>query len=118
MSRRLDDLSQAFRPLACELLARCIEAGIMVMIVDTLRTPEQQAANIRNGVSWTTKSRHLTGDAIDICPFDTWALHGVDKLQWADDPTWTRIGEIGERLGLIWGGRWTQKDLGHFERRS
>jgi peptidoglycan LD-endopeptidase CwlK len=101
-----------------ELLARCVETGIMVMIVDTLRTPEEQAENIRKGVSWTTHSRHLTGDAIDICPFDTWALHSSDKLHWGEDPVWQQIGEIGERIGLIWGGRWTQKDLGHFERRS
>lgn len=116
MSRKLDDLSPAFRPLAVELLARCVEAGIAVLIVDTLRTRDEQAENIRRGVSWTTDSRHLTGDAIDVCPFECWNLHGPDKLQWnASDPVWLKIGAIGESLGLIWGGRWRVKDLGHFE---
>ena len=115
MSRRLDDLSPRFRPLAVELLARCVEQGIHVLIVDTLRTPEEHAANLAKGVSWTTHSKHLDGDAIDVCPYETYQLRGADKLAWADGPTWQRIGAIGEGLGLRWGGRWTQKDYGHFE---
>lgn len=116
MSRKLDDLSPRFKPLAMELLARCTEAGIAVFIVDTLRTVQEQAENIRKGVSWTKNSKHLTGDAIDLAPYDTWNLHGPDKLQWnADDPAWDVMGVIGERLGLRWGGRWKQKDMGHFE---
>ena len=116
MSRALDDLDPIFKPLAIELLARCVEAGIAIMIVDTLRTPEEQAANIAKGVSWTTNSKHLIGQAIDICPFDTYQLHGPDKLKWnVNDPIWGKIGVIGEKLGLRWGGRWQQKDMGHFE---
>ena len=115
MSRRLNDLSPRFKPLAMELVARCVEAGIPVLIVDTLRTQDEHAANIAKGVSWTTRSKHLTGDAIDLCPYETYQLHGPDKLQWADGPVWHRLGAIGEALGLRWGGRWVQKDLGHFE---
>lgn len=116
MSRRLDDLSPRFRPLAMELLARCVEQGIAVMVVDTLRTKEEQAANIAKGVSWTSNSKHLTGDAIDVCPYETWEAHGPDKLNWnGSDPVWARIGAIGEALGLRWGGRWVVKDMGHFE---
>jgi len=116
MSRRLDDLSDRFRPLAMELLARCVEQGIAVMIVDTLRTPQEQAANIARGVSWTSNSKHLTGDAIDVVPYMQFQLHGPDKLQWdASDPAWAAIGRIGEELGLRWGGRWKQRDMGHFE---
>lgn len=116
MSRKLDDLSPTCRARVVELLARLTEAGIHVFIVDTLRTPEEQAENIRKGVSWTKHSRHLTGDAIDVCPFETYHLHGPDKLQWdAADPIWKRIGTIGEACGLEWGGRWKQADLGHFQ---
>ncbi len=122
MSRALSDLSSRFRPLAFELIARCAEAGIAVLIVDTLRTPEEQAQNIAKGVSWTTNSKHLPqapegkAEAIDLVPFETYQLHGPDKLQWnAGDPVWQKIGGIGEALGLRWGGRWQQKDMGHFE---
>lgn len=116
MSRRLDDLDPRFKPLAIELVARTVEAGMHVLIVDTLRTPAEHAENLRRGVSWTTRSKHLDGLAIDLCPYAVWELDGADKLMWAvDHPAWQTLGRIGERLGLRWGGRWAQKDMGHFE---
>lgn len=118
MSRKLDDLSPRFRPVAFELLARFTEAGLMVMIVDTLRTPQEQATNLANGVSWTLKSKHLTGDAIDVCPYKMYALRGPDKLEWgADDPVWPKLGAIGMGLGLKWGviRNGMRVDLGHFQ---
>lgn len=116
MSRALDDLSDKFRPIVFELLARSVEVRVPVMIYDTIRTPEEQAANIANGVSWTKNSRHLpdeTGksNAIDIVP-----LSVLNLKNWAPDhPDWQKLGAIGEKLGLRWGGRWKQRDMGHFE---
>lgn len=116
MSRSLKDLSPRFRPLAVELLARLMEEDIPVKVVDTLRTPAEHAANLAKGVSWTKHSKHLDGDAIDVCPYSVWDAHGPEKLNWdSADPIWTRIGVIGEALGLVWGGRWRVRDLGHFE---
>lgn len=116
MSRALDDLAPVFKPIAIEFLARCVEAQLCVFIVDTLRTPAEHAANLARGVSWTTRSKHLDGLAIDVCPFLQYQLNGPDKLQWdAADPVWQRLGAIGEKLGLRWGGRWQQRDMGHFE---
>lgn len=116
MSRRLNDLDPRFRSQAIEFLARLTEANIPVMIIDTLRTPAEHAANLAAGVSWTTRSKHLVGLAIDVCPYDIYSLAGPDKLRWdANDPVWQRIGSIAESLGLIWGGRWKQRDMGHVE---
>jgi hypothetical protein len=118
MSRALDDLDPRFRPLAIELLARCVEAQIMVMIVDTLRTKDEQAAYVAKGVSWTMNSKHLLGLAMDICPYDVYLANGPDKLQWDErHPLWPKIGAIGRRLGLKWGivKNGTHMDLGHFE---
>lgn len=116
MSRKLDDLDPQFKPLAMELLARLVEANIVVMIVNTRRTHAEQQANLANGVSWVQHSKHEEGLAIDVCPWGQYQLHGPDKLDWnASDPIWERIGAIGESLGLRWGGRWTKRDLGHFE---
>lgn len=116
MSRALDDLSARFRPIAMELLARCVEQQIPVLIVNTRRTAAEQSQNIANGVSWTTNSKHLTGDAIDIVPFAQYVIHQENKLLWdSADPIWQKLGAIGEALGLRWGGRWQQQDMGHFE---
>lgn len=78
----------------------------------------EQAALIAGGRSWTLNSRHLTGHAIDICPYSEYELVGPDKLQWnGSDPVWQRIGKIGKGIGLIWGGDWPNKlDYGHFEK--
>ena len=117
MSRALNDLSEKMRPLAVELIARAVEAGIQVRIIDTLRTEAEQRENLRRGVSWTQNSRHLpdeTGksNAIDIAPVDVLHLKA-----WAPGHEhWQTLGEIGESLGLVWGGRWRSvKDCCHFE---
>src|SRR3972149_7885015 len=128
MSRLLDDLTPFFRVLAVELLARLVEAGIPVLIVNTLRSVEEQEVNIKNGVSWTKNSRHLPNSidgkaqAIDICPYDQFNLHGPDKLNWNfSDPVWQKIGNIGKGLGLEWGGDWpnnppkSRPDGAHFQ---
>lgn len=119
MSTRLDDLSDRFRPRAMEFLARLTERRIAVVIIDTLRTPAEHAANLAKGVSWTTRSKHLDGDAIDVCPYLTYQLHGPDKLQWdASDPAWQQIGAVALSLKLGWGGLWKQRDMGHVEWRD
>ena len=115
MNTDLDSLDPKFKPLAFVLLARLVEARIPVVIVNTRRTALEQQQAIAKGVSWVTHSKHQDGLAIDIAPYEVYALHGADKLQWSIDPVWLRIGQIGEAVGLRWGGRWTQADYGHFE---
>jgi peptidoglycan LD-endopeptidase CwlK len=72
-------------------------------------------------ITWTMKSKHLEGKAIDIVP----VIDG--KIPWnilSQDIAnlYIRIGKIGEAVGLTWGGRWTPidkfgigKDAPHFE---
>lgn len=123
MTRSLNDLDSRARPLFCELIAQAAAEGIPVMIVNVLRNDEEQADNLARGVSATLKSKHLPqlpegkSLAIDICPYDTFSLHGSDKLKWdTSDPAWAKLGEIGESIGLRWGGRWKKPlDPGHFE---
>lgn len=118
-SRRLDDLKESFRCKVFVFLARLVEKGIPVLIINTKRTMEEHNANVANGRSWTTRSKHCDGLAIDICPYDTFKLVGEDKLRWdANDPIWKKIGEIGEQCGLGWGGRWAHRDMGHFEEKE
>lgn len=117
LDRRLDSLAISFRPRAYELLARLIEARIMVMIVNTRRTPEQQAELVRAGRSWTSHSAHEDGCAIDLCPYAVYQLHGPDKALWDEtEPVWQKMGEIGRKIGLKWGivMHGQHFDLGHF----
>lgn len=111
MDRSLDDLSARFKPLAEALLKKLTEAGIKYVVIDTLRTGLEQQEAIAKGLSWTSHSKHLTGDALDVAPL-------VDgKIDWnTKNPIWTQMGEIGESLGLVWGGRWVRTpDYDHFE---
>lgn len=124
-TRNLDDLSSPMRWFAFELIARCAEAGLPVMVIDVKRTPEEQLAHLANGTSKTLKSKHLpdaTGrsNAIDLCPYDTYQLHGPDKLKWdTKDGAWKLMADLAEEVadrqgitierGFDWG--W---DPGHF----
>ena len=112
MSRLLRDLNQNFYPTACEFLAKCVEARLNVMVIETRRTLAQHKENVANGVSWTRHSKHIDGNAIDIGIVELLSLPN-----WAPDhPLWDRLGKIGESCGLKWGGRWKQRDCVHFER--
>ncbi|MEN6487339.1 MAG: M15 family metallopeptidase, partial [Smithella sp.] len=61
--------------------------------------------------TWTLKSRHLDGKAVDLAPSND------GKTVWwgAPEAVWQRMGAIGKTFGLVWGGDWQQKDLPHFE---
>lgn len=134
MSRALVDLSSVFRPLVCDVLAQLVERQCLVLISDTLRTLAEHRVNLTNGTSHTPLSKHLPrvlrgfaptdhdaekSDAIDLVPWEVWQAHGPDKLSWDPaHPTFAAIGEIGEALGLRWGGRFGRlHDPGHLELR-
>ena len=56
------------------------------------------------------QSKHQYGLAVDVVPvIDSTAV-------WDNTMLWKKIGVIGEKLGLRWGGRWRNPyDPGHFE---
>jgi len=83
------DISQA------ELEWACKEAGI--------RPPGAQR------ITWTLKSNHLSGLAVDIVPL----IDG--KPDWGNQDM--RIVEIMKKYGFTWGGDWEKPDKPHFELR-
>src|SRR4051812_45570665 len=108
LGNSLDELSSYMRPLAVKLLSDAAKAGIPCRVVDTGRTPSEQAVKIMYGVSWTENSRHLPqppegkSEAVDLVPQEILDEH---KSNWSpDSPLWARLGAIGENLGLTWGG--------------
>ncbi len=136
MSRALSDIHPKARPVFNDFLARLIEAQILVLIVFTGRTPEEQAALYAKGrtdgqpastqVTWTLDSKHVMTPergmkslAMDVVPFELYTIApGGDKLDWTStDPVWDQIGMIGVACGLKWGVvvDGVRKDKGHFE---
>lgn len=102
--------------LGRELLRRLAAEGLTFKVTSGNRTQAEQAALYAQGrtargprVTWTMKSRHIGGRAIDLTLFS------------GKNPVWEskhydRAGEVGKELGLVWGGDWKRtKDRPHFE---
>lgn len=85
------------------------------LVTEGLRTREKQIELVRAGASRTTRSRHLTGHAIDVA---AWVAGGV---RW-DWPLYEEISRAFKqaaaelKIPIVWGGDWkTFRDGPHFE---
>lgn len=85
------------------------------IITDGMRTEKEQAEMVLKGASWTLNSKHLKGQAIDICiliagkarwEFELYRRFAIAFMTYAD---------LHFDLKLTWGGTWKQKDGPHFE---
>ena len=121
MSYRLNQLDPDVEAKAVELLNLAAKDNIELIVTQTYRSPAQQAAlyakgrtapgpkvtNAPPGYSW-----HEFRRAFDV------AIHGfpgdVTKDDLYDGP-WERVGDLGESIGLEWGGRWKHPDRPHFQ---
>lgn len=114
MITELNSLHPYFRDKVYQLIQQCEKKGITLAIVEAYRTPAKQHEYKTMGKKYTRsgagKSKHQYGMAIDVVPI-------VDSVaQWNDLALWRKIGTVGEKLGLRWGGRWRHPfDPGHFE---
>ena len=110
----LDALHPYVRDKVIALIEKCKSMGIILAIVESYRTHSKQAEYYAMGRKYTStpggKSRHQYGLAVDVVPI-------VDSVAvWNNHKLWRKIGSVGERLGLTWGGRWrVLYDPGHFE---
>lgn len=93
------------------------------MVVQGLRTLEEQKRLYALGKSRTLRSRHLTGHAVDLAPLVDLDGDGDTELSWNPDHFWP-IAEAmkgaAEFLGIkiVWGGEaWRPGfvDMPHFE---
>ena len=120
-SRSVTELHPKVATMAMAFLQACDNAGIDLLITSTYRDhasqnelyaqgrtkPGKIVTNARGGQSW-----HNYRLALDVVPLRN------GKCVWDDkDPIWLKVGEIGESLGLEWGGRWAAKfrDRPHFQ---
>jgi len=82
-----------------------------------------------NKVTWTLNSKHITNmfdkdlNNDKSRAFDIAILNKQGQVVWdlkvsvggSDIPDYDEAGQIGENVGLIWGGRWGTPDRPHFE---
>lgn len=113
------------QPLLLRWLHLATHANLSPLVTCTYRPQSEQDALYEQGrskpgkvVTWTRKSNHsftLKGAPASLA-FDFVPLY-VGKPVWnAKDPSWLKLAEIAEQLGLQWGGRWTKgRDMPHIE---
>lgn len=127
-SRLISDLTPEAQAVYSRFKAHCEQAGIKFIVTSTYRDQEAQdwlyaSGRTRKGPI-LTKGRHSTHQdriAWDIAIVDgrtpMWSVKvDVNKNSESD---YCEAGEIGENLGLIWGGSYKGfKDFCHFQLRG
>ena len=124
MSRKIEDLTPETQEKFQEFKEKMDDAEIPFMVTFTRRTQAEQEELWAQGrtkpgkiVTWTLKSKHLEGKAFDIAILKNgkpvWDVK-VD-VNFDEEPDYYQAGLIGERVGLIWGGRFRRADFPHFE---
>ncbi len=110
-------------PDLCKVLRKASQEPQSFRVLQGIRTKEQQASNVKKGVSWTMNSRHLGGkdglaDAVDVVALTN------GKIDWAAGREETVYGAIYKqireaadelKIPIVWGGHWKKRDYGHFE---
>lgn len=88
---------------------------IAFIITEGLRTPQRQAELVKAGASRTLKSKHLTGEAVDV------AIVVGKEVRW-DWQLYRNFADVVKtmamnlQIGITWGGDWSSfKDGPHFE---
>lgn len=113
--------NKQFHPALKLLMEKAIETSPLdFTIIETVRTKEQQALNVKKGVSKTMLSRHIPAtnksgysEAVDIAPY---------PIDWSDIERFKQLAihikKTADLLGIKieWGGDWkTFKDYPHWQ---
>lgn len=119
MSRKLEDLIPILAIKAEELIRQAKEVGVEILITCTWRSFSEQQALYAQGrtisgpiitYAQAGESWHNYGLALDFVPLKD------GKADWNDLGKFKTVGELGEDLGLKWGGRFKKPiDRPHFE---
>ncbi len=101
-------------------LVDVVHVAILRSVVDFsvcqgLRTPAEEAILVSQGKSETLNSRHLTGDAVDLCAIINGVANWEEKYyHLISDAMFFASAKLN--IPIKWGGSWkTLKDFGHFE---
>ncbi len=97
--------------------------SIPFKVTEGRRTLEKQRQNIKNGVSWTMKSRHLTGHAVDVIPqVDVNKDGTISQSEAYAWPLYYKLAAVFKQAAkdvgvpVEWGGDWRKnKDGPHWQ---
>lgn len=120
-SRNLSDLSPQMQVLAENFKAQCLAESLDIVIICTYRPDSEQQKAFESGASKCRpgQSAHNCHDekgkpAAEA--FDVGVIRNGKYVGNGRDPDYLRAGEIGEKLGLAWAGRWKSfKETAHFQ---
>lgn len=127
MSKEITDLHPILQTKCREVLLKAKLQNIDVRITHTFRRPEEQDAIYAQGRTVPGKIvTSLTGAKSKHCrkqngqpaaeAFDFGIFINGKYITDGNHPSYKIVGEIGEALGLTWGGRWKKPfDPGHLE---
>lgn len=114
-SKDLSELTPEIKAKAEQLIKKCAEAGIKISVTSTYRDFEAQE-KLYNQVPKVTQAKpgnsfHNYRLAFDVVPIVN------NKAIWNDENLWSKIGAIGESIGLTWGGKFSSfPDKPHFQK--
>ena len=111
LSQRSLDRLEGVKPELVELVKRAIEiTTIDFGVIEGLRSEERQKELVAKGASKTMRSKHLTGDAVDLMAY----LDG--KACW-EIPVYEPIADAMKQAAIEcgteirWGGAWSVSNL-------
>ncbi|EPF7730737.1 DUF5776 domain-containing protein [Listeria monocytogenes] len=98
----VNKLADNTKAAARKLLDWSENNGIEVLIYETIRTKEQQAANVASGASQTMRSYHLVGQALDF------VMTKGKTVNWGGyrSANAKKFIAKAKALGFTWGGDW------------
>lgn len=111
-------LDPDFVQIVLRLLKRLEARGIQMTLVEGYRSPERQELLAARDVTVTQArgfaSRHQYGLAVDLVPVIGGRPVFSEQVPGAA-AAFQALGIEAEALGLVWGGRWSFRDLVHVE---
>ena len=119
-SRSLEDLVPAVKTRALAHIEACKEAGIELLIYCTYRDLEAQETEYAKGRTApgaiVTSAKPGQSYHNFRCAYDCVPLVG-GKPAWSNTVLYSKVGILGEGVGLEWSGRWKGKmrETAHFQ---
>ena len=99
-------------------LVKVVELAIKItkqdfVVIEGIRNIDRQRQLVKEGKSKTLNSRHLTGHAVDICPYPVdWS--NIEKFQAINDAMDQAAKELN--ISIEWGGDWKNAwDKPHYQ---